>query len=82
MGKNRDLIQILIIVIIGILIPFTISITINFNLDITNIDNLRKIGSTFLWFLLIFGIELIAVYLYFQITNKISTKKLENFKHK
>ena len=82
MRKNRDLIQILIIVIIGILIPFTISITINFNLDLTNIDNLMKIGFTFLWFLLIFGIELLVVYFYYQITNKIVGSKLEKFKHK
>ena len=82
MGKNRDLIQILIIVIIGILIPFTFSITINFNMDIFKIYNLSKILSTFGWFLLIFGIELVAVYLYYQITNKIATDKLEKFKHK
>ena len=82
MGKNRDLIQILIIVIIGILIPFIVSITINFNLDISNMDDLKKVGFTFLWFLLIFGIELIAVYIYYQITNKIARGKLEKYKQK
>jgi hypothetical protein len=82
MGKNKDLIQILIIVIIGVLIPFTFSITINFDLDITKIDNFSKIITTFGWFLLIFGIELIVVYIYYQITNKIASSKLEKFKHK
>jgi len=82
MGKTKDLIQILIIVIIGILIPFTFSIVINFNLDIKNINNLLKIFSTFGWFLLIFGIELLVVYFYYQITNKISSKKFEKYKPK
>lgn len=82
MGKTKDLVQILIIVIIGILIPFTFSIVINFNLDIKNINNLFKIFSTFGWFLLIFGIELIVVYLYYQITNKISSEKFEKYKPK
>ena len=58
MGKSRDLIQILIIVIIGMLIPFLGSIIITFNFDITKLDNLLKVGSTFGWFLIIFGIEL------------------------
>ena len=82
MGKTRDLIQILIIVIIGMFIPFLGSIIIKFSLDVTDLDNLLKIGSTFGWFLLIFGIELIVVYLYFQITNKIAYKKLDKYKPK
>jgi len=82
MGKTKDLIQILIVVIIGILIPFTLSIVINFNLDIKNINNLLKIFSTFGWFLLIFGIELLFVYFYYQITNKIASKKFEKYKPK
>lgn len=82
MEKTKDLIQILIIVIIGILIPFTLSIVINFNLDIKNINNLLKIFSTFGWFLLIFGIELLVVYFYYQITNRISSKKFEKYKPK
>jgi len=82
MGKTKDLIQILIVVIIGMLIPFTFSIVINFNLDIKNINNLLKIFSTFGWFLLIFGIELLVVYFYYQITNKIASKKFEKYKPK
>ena len=82
MGKTRDLIQILLVVIIGVLIPFFGSIIINFDMDITKIDNFMKIGSTFLWFLLIFGIELLAVYVYYQLTNKIASKKLNKFRPK
>ena len=74
MGKTRDMIQILIIVIIGMFIPFLGSIIITFGLDISNMDNLLKIGSTFAWFLLIFAIELFVVYLYYRITNKIASK--------
>jgi len=54
MGKTRDLIQILIIVIIGMFIPFLGSILITFGLDVTKLDDLLKVGSTFGWFLLIF----------------------------
>ena len=82
MSKTRDLIQILIIVIIGMLIPFLGSIIITFGLDITKLDNLLKVGSTFGWFLIIFGIELSIVYLYYQITNKIAGKKLDKYKPK
>ena len=82
MAKNRDLIQILIIVIIGMFVPFLGSIVITFGLDITKLDNLLKAGSTFGWFLIIFGIELLIVYLYYQITNKIAGKKLDKHKSK
>lgn len=71
MGKNRDLIQILLIVIIGMFIPFLGSIVINYGYDFW------RISSTFVWFLLIFGFELVAVYLYFSITNKVAQKKID-----
>jgi len=82
MGKRKDLISILAIVIIGMFIPFFISINITFGLNITDVDNLFKIGSTFGWFLIIFGIELAAIYLYFYITNKTAKKKLDELKLK
>jgi uncharacterized membrane protein len=82
MGKNKDIIQILLIVIIGMLIPFLVSIIISFNLDITNTSNLLKIIFSFGYFLLFFGIELIIVFLYFQITNKIASKKIDKYKPK
>ena len=78
MGKNRDLIQILALVIIGMFIPFLGSILISFGLDITKSDDLMKIGSTFGLFLLIFAIQLLIVFLYFIFTNKIANKKLQN----
>lgn len=82
MGKNRDLLQILIIVIIGMFIPFLGSIVITFGLDITDTNNLLKISATFFWFLIIFAIELAIVYVYYQITNKIVNKKIEKYKQK
>jgi len=82
MGKNKDLIQILIIIIIGMFIPFLGSIIITFGLDITNMNNLLKIGSTFVWFLIIFAIELVFVFFYYQITNKIAGKKMNKYKTK
>lgn len=82
MGKTTDLISTLIIVIIGMFIPFLGSIVITFGLDFTNFNDLLRVGSTFGWFLLIFGIELVVVYLYYKITNKIASKKLDKYKPK
>ena len=82
MGKNRDIAGILLLVIIGMFIPFLGSIVITFGLDVTNFENWLKIGSTFGWFLLIFGIELIVVFLYFNITNRIAGDKLNKIKPK
>ncbi len=82
MGKNRDLIQILALVIVGMFIPFFGSITINYGLDFTSMVGLMKICSTFGYFLLIFGIELGVVYLYFNITNRFASKNMEKYKPK
>jgi hypothetical protein len=80
MGKNRDLIKILIMVLIGMFIPFLGSIIISFGLDISNVDDLINIGKTFGYFLLIFAIELTIVYLYFSISNWAATKKIGKYK--
>ena len=82
MGKNRDLIQILALVIIGMFIPFLGSLLITFNMNLFDMTDVLKIGSTFGYFLLIFGIELGVVYLYFNLTNRISTKQMEKYKPK
>jgi hypothetical protein len=82
MGKNIDLIQILTLVIIAMFIPFFISLVINYRMDLSNIDNIIKIFSTFGLFLLIFGIELFIVYLYFLITNKLANNKIKKLKKK
>jgi len=76
MGKNRDLIQILSLVVIGMFIPFLGSITI------THGWNPIKIATTFGYFLLIFGVELGVVYLYFAINNKVASKNMEKYKPK
>jgi hypothetical protein len=82
MGKNRDLIQILALVIVGMFIPFLGSMIINFGLDFTNKVDLMKIVSAFGYFLIIFGIELGVVYLYFNLTNRYANKNIEKFKPK
>jgi len=82
MSKNLDVIKILLIVIVGMFIPFLGSIAITFGLDLNNYNNIMKIGSTFGYFLLIFGIEILIVYLYYSISNKMSEKKLEKIKEK
>lgn len=82
MGKNRDLINILIIVLIGMFIPFLGTIIINFNLELTNFNDLVKIGITFGYFILIFGLEMLVVYLYFAISSWNANKKLKKYKPK
>ena len=76
MGKNRDLIFILSLVIVGMFIPFLGSMTISYGLDIT------KIGFTFGYFLLIFAIELGVVYLYFTVGNWVASKNIDKYKPK
>ena len=82
MGKNIDLIQILIIVIAGMFIPFFLSLILIYGLDLSNIEDLIKIFSTFGVFLIIFGIELIIVFFYFFITNLMANKQMNNQKDK
>ena len=82
MGKYKDIARVLLIIVIGMFIPFLVSIVITFNLDATNLENWLKIVSTFGWFLIIFGIELIVVILYYTITNKIANKKIKEIKKK
>lgn len=78
MGKNSDLIQILLIVIIGMFIPFLGSLIIVFDVSPVTTKGLLTIGSTFGYFLLIFGLELAIVYVYFYSTNTIAQKKIDN----
>ena len=82
MGKTLDLAQILIIVIIGMFIPFLGSLIIVFSIDFTNFSDLFKVGKTFVWFLVIFAIELAVVFLFYQISNRIASKKLDKLKPK
>lgn len=82
MGKNRDVVQILILVVIGMFIPFLGSIAITYGLDLTNLDNWLHIAKTFGYFLLIFALELGLVFLYFTISNKIVNKKIQKNKLK
>lgn len=80
MGKNRDLIFILLIVIVGMFIPYLGALMITFNLNPFQTADLMQIGTTFGYFLLIFGVELLIVYLYFRITNTLAQRKLDQQK--
>lgn len=80
MGKNKDLVGILLIIIIGMFIPFLGSIIISYGFNFTDLNNWLKVGSTFGYFLLIFAVELLAVYIYFKISNKIAEKKIGKYK--
>ena len=75
MGKHVDLALILLLVIVGMFIPFFGALVFAFGLDFTNTKDIIKIASTFGYFLLIFGIELVAVFLYFSITGKMDKYK-------
>lgn len=79
MGKTVDVVKIILIVIVGMFIPFLGSLAITYNMDLTKTSDLLKIGSTFGWFLLIFAIELVVVYLYYNLSNKFSEKKLKDY---
>ena len=72
MGKNRDVVNILVLVTIGMFIPFIGSLTVSFNIDPLTFSGWTKIFSTFFYFLIIFGIELGAVYVYYNLTNKVA----------
>ena len=76
MGKQRDIIQILVLILIGMFIPFLGSVTLTYGLD------LKKIGVTFGYFIIIFGIELSCVYLYFAFGNKRAVTQMEKYKPK
>ena len=76
MGKTRDLIQVVLLILIGMLIPFVGSITLTYGFSVS------RIGLTFLYFLVIFGLELGVVYLYFTLSNKSAAGKMEKYKPK
>lgn len=82
MGKNQDVVLLLLIVIIGMFIPFLLSIAYIFKLNLLSTDGWITISSTFGVFLLIFGFELMFVFLYFRITNSIAEKKINQQKKK
>ena len=76
MGKHRDVLQILLLVLVGMFVPFLGSIALTYGLEI------RKIGLTFVYFIAMFGAELFVVFLYFTITSWQANKHLEEYKQK
>jgi hypothetical protein len=76
MGKNRDVLKVLLLVLIGMFIPFLGSITLSYGFVP------KTIAVTFLYFLVIFGLELGFVYLYFTFSGRRATKKMEQYKPK
>ena len=78
MGKNRDVVNILILVTIGMFIPFIGSLILAFHIDPMTVSGWRTIFSTFFYFLIIFGIELGFVYVYYNLTNKVAQRSFDN----
>jgi hypothetical protein len=76
MGKNTDIVKVLLLVLIGMFIPFLGSITLSYGFVP------RTIAVTFLYFLLIFGLELATVYLYFTFSGRWANKKIKQYKPK
>jgi hypothetical protein len=76
MGKNTDLLKVLLLVLIGMFIPFLGSITVSYGFVP------GKIAVTFLYFLVFFGLELGVVYLYFTVGGRRANTKMERYKPK
>jgi hypothetical protein len=76
MGKNRDIVKVLLLILIGMFVPFLGSITLSYGFVP------RTIIVTFLYFLVIFGLELGFVYLYFTFSGRRANKKMEEYKPK
>lgn len=76
MGKNRDLLQVLLLILLGMFFPFLGSITLSYGLEP------KTILVAFLYFLIFFGLELGFVYLYFTLSGRRANKKMEKYKPK
>jgi hypothetical protein len=76
MGKNTDIIKVLLVILLGMFIPFLGAIALTYGFDI------KQIAITFGYFILIFGVELFIVYIYFTVGNKVASKKMEKYKPK
>ena len=76
MAKNKDLLQVLLLILIGMFIPFLGSIVLSYGFE------LKTILVAFLYFLVIFGLELGFVYLYFTLSGRRASKRMEKYKPK
>ncbi|KYK24266.1 hypothetical protein AYK25_00035 [Thermoplasmatales archaeon SM1-50] len=76
MGKNKDILKVLLLILIGMFIPFLGSITLTYGFMP------QKIVVTFLYFLFIFCCELGVVYLYFTLSGRRASKKMARYKQK
>jgi len=76
MGKNADIVKVLLLVLIGMFIPFLSSITLSYGFIP------GRIAVTFLYFLGFFGLELGVVYLFFSLGGRRASKKMEQYKPK
>ncbi|VVB59412.1 Uncharacterised protein [uncultured archaeon] len=76
MGKNRDILKVLLVILIGMFIPFLGSVTLSYGFEP------NMILVTFLYYLVFFGLELGFVYLYFTFSGRRANKKMEQYKSK
>ena len=78
MGNTLDVIKILLLVIIGMFIPFIGSLTLAFKINLFMFQGWGLIITSFLYFLVFFGIELAVVFVYYTLTNRIAQKSFQD----
>ncbi len=76
MGRYRDIAGILGLVILGMFIPFCASIIVVYGISI------GRLLLAFLVFLIVFGLELGTVYVYFKMSGKRSAAEVERLRPK
>jgi uncharacterized membrane protein YqaE (UPF0057 family) len=76
MGKNQDVVQILVLILVGMFIPFLVSVWYSYGFA------LSKILVAFVLFLVLFGAELGMVYLYFALSGSRANKKIKEYRPK
>jgi hypothetical protein len=78
MGNTLDIIKILLLVIMGMFIPFIGSLALAFNIDLLMLQGWELIITSFLYFLVFFGMELALVFVYYTLTNRMAQKSFQD----
>ncbi len=71
MGKNKDLFKIIMLILCGMLFPFIGSLSIIYGIEPV------RLGSAFIVFLVLFGIELVVVFFYFYVGSRRAEKHIQ-----
>ncbi len=76
MSRHWDIVRILLVVVVGMFIPFSGSVLLFYGLS------LGRLLLGFLVFLVLFGVELGAVVLYFKVSGKRAAAEVERLRPK